>query len=129
VPWGEIADLHFIAADAGKPRSLEQSFGDGKPEVFEPIAAFNHTSAQMAEYAGPYVSEEIDPVYRITLQDGKLSLNRLKHKPESLKPVMQDTFAGDTGTLHFKRDAKGRISGFVLNAGRIQNFKFTRKAD
>jgi CubicO group peptidase (beta-lactamase class C family) len=129
VPWGEIADLHFIAADAGKPRSLELTFGAGKPELFEPVAAFNPTVAQMAEFAGAYVSEEIDPVYRITLQDGKLSLNRLKHKPDALQPVMLDTFVGDIGALHFKRDAKGRVSGFVLNAGRIQNLKFTRRAD
>ena len=129
VPWGNDVDFHFIAAEAGKPRSLEQSFGSGKPEVFEPVTAFAPTAAQMAEFVGDYVSEEIDPVYRIALADGKLSLSRLKHKPDTLRPVMLDTFTGDIGALHFTRDASGRISGFLLNADRIQNLKFTKKTN
>jgi len=122
-------DFHFIAADAGKPRSLEQISNGGKPEVFEPVTAFVPAAAQMAEFAGDYVCDEIDPVYRIVLADGKLSLSRLKHQPDPLRPVMLDTLTGDVGTLHFTRDAGGRISGFVLNAGRIQGLKFSKKTN
>lgn len=129
VPWSNDADFHFIAAEAGKPRGLEQTFGAGKPEVFEPVENFAPTAAQIAEFAGDYVSEEIDPVYRITLADGKLSLSRLRHKPDALRPVMLDTFIGDIGALHFTRDGSKRISGFVLNADRIQNLKFTKKTN
>jgi CubicO group peptidase (beta-lactamase class C family) len=129
VPWGEDIDFHFVGAENGKPKSLEQSFGGGKPQTLEPVAAFEPNAVQLAEFAGAYVSEEIDPIYRVTLQDGKLSLNRLKHKADDLKPVMKDTFSGDIGTMHFMRDGKQKVTGFVLNAGRIQNFKFTRKAN
>ena len=129
VSWGNDVDFHFIAASEGKPRGLEQISGAGKPEVFEPVAAFEPTAAQLAEFAGDYVSEEIDPVYRFTFADGKLSLSRLKHKPDTLRPVMQDTFVGDIGALHFTRDGSKRISGFVLNADRIQNLKFTKKTN
>ena len=129
VPWSNDADFHFIAAEAGKSRGLEQTFGAGKPEVFEPVENFAPTAAQIAEFAGDYVSEEIDPVYRITLADGKLSLSRLRHKPDALRPVMLDTFIGDIGALHFTRDGSKRISGFVLNADRIQNLKFTKKTN
>ena len=129
VPWGEDVDFHFIAAEAGKPRGLEQRQGGGKPEKFEVVAAFAPSAEQMQAFAGAYVSDEIDLVYRITAENGKLSLSRARHKPELLKPVMTDTFAGDFGALHFKRDAKGQVSGFVLNAGRIQNLKFAKKAN
>lgn len=127
VPWGEDVDFHFIASESGKPRSLEQSFNGGKPIVYEAVTVFKPTNAELEQFSGAYVSEEIDPVYRITLADGKLSLSRLKHKPETLKAKMQDTFLCDTGVLHFKRDAKGKVTGFVLNADRIQNMKFTKK--
>jgi CubicO group peptidase (beta-lactamase class C family) len=129
VSWGNDVDFHFIAAEAGKPRSLEQTFGTGKPEVFEPVTAFAPTAALMTEFVGDYVSDEIDPVYRITLADGKLSLSRLRHKPDGLRPVMLDTFIGDIGALHFTRDESKRISGFVLNADRIQNLRFTKKTN
>ncbi len=130
VPWGDQLDIHYIAATAEKPRHIEQSFGiGGKPEVFEIAIPHEPTAAELAEYAGAYVSEEIDPVYRIVLQDGKLSLARLKHKSETLRPTVLDVFTADTGSFRFTRDANQHISGFILNAGRIQNFRFSKKTN
>jgi CubicO group peptidase (beta-lactamase class C family) len=129
VPWGNDIDIHFVAADAGKPRRLEKTFKGEKPAFYESVAVFDPTAAQLAEYPGAFVSGEIDPVYRITLQDGKLSLIRLKNKPDTLRPTMQDTFVGEIGTVRFTRDANQHISGFILNTGRIQNFKFQRKTN
>jgi CubicO group peptidase (beta-lactamase class C family) len=91
------------------------------------VAAFDPTAAQLAAYPGSFVSQEIDPVYRISLQDGKLTLLRLKHKPDTLRPTMRDVFVGEIGTVRFTRDAKQHISGFILDADRIQNFQFTRE--
>jgi CubicO group peptidase (beta-lactamase class C family) len=126
VPWGNDVDFHFIAAGAGKPRRMEQSFGEEKPDTYEAVTAFDPTSAELADYSGAFVSEEIDPIYRIAVQDGKLTLKRLKHKPDALRPTMRDYYVGDIGTLHFTRDANQHISGFILDAGRIQNFRFTK---
>ena len=129
VPWGDHVDIHFIAADGGKPRRMEQSFDGGKPESYEAVTVFDPTAAQLAEYPGAFVSQEIDPIYRISIQDGKLTLDRLKHKPDTLRPAMRDVFVGDIGTVRFTRDGNQHISGFILDAGRIRNFQFTRKAN
>ncbi len=129
VPWGNEVDLHFVAADAGKPRRLEQSFGGGKPDKYEAVTLFVPTAEELSDYAGAFVSEEIDPVYRIAVQDGKLSMMRLKHKPDALQPATRDVFTGEIGTLRFTRDASGHISGFILDAGRIQNFRFMKRAN
>src|SRR5208282_4696641 len=129
VPWGDDVDIHFVAATADKPKRLEQSFGGGKPDILESAAAYAPTAAELAEYTGAYVSEEIDPVYRMVLQDGNLTLTRLKNKPDTLRPAVQDVFTGEIGTVRFTRDANQHISGFILNAGRIQNFRFSRKAN
>ena len=63
VPWGDDVDIHFVPA-AEKPKRLEQSFGGGKPNIFESVTAYTPTATELAEYAGAYVSEEIDPIYR-----------------------------------------------------------------
>jgi hypothetical protein len=63
------------------------------------------------------------------LKDNNLTLTRLKNKPDTLHPAVRDVFTGDIGTVRFVRDANQRISGFVLNAGRIQNFRFSRQAN
>ncbi len=126
VPWGDDVDIHFVSA-AEKPKRLEQSFGGGKPNTFDSVTAYTPNATELAEYAGAYVSEEIDPIYRVVLQDGNLSLTRLKNKPDSLRPTVRDVFTGEIGTVRFTRDANQHISGFILNAGRIQNFRFSRR--
>ncbi len=129
VSFGDQVNLRFEAAADGKPRRLLESFGDDKPEVFEEVTPFRPSDAERAEYVGSYVSEEIEPVYRIILQDGKLMLTRLKHKPDPLEPRTRDAFSSDIGTLRFTRDSNHHASGFVLNSGRIRNFRFTRRAN
>jgi CubicO group peptidase (beta-lactamase class C family) len=129
VPWGDQVDIHFVPATAEKPRHFEQSFGGGKPNSFEAALPYAPARAELAEFRGSYVSEEIDPVYRIIIQDGNLALARLKNKNDTLRPAVRDVFTGDIGTVRFTRDANQHISGFILNAGRIQNFRFSRKAN
>jgi CubicO group peptidase (beta-lactamase class C family) len=129
VPWGDQVEIRFLPASSEKPRRLEQSFGGEKPNIFESATAFAPSGTELSEYVGAYVSEEIDPVYRIVLQDGNLSLTRLKNKAETLRPAVRDVFTGDIGTVRFTRDSRQRISGLVLNAGRIRNFRFEKKVD
>jgi CubicO group peptidase (beta-lactamase class C family) len=129
LPPGVDVDIHFVAAGAGKPSRVEVSTNGGAPTLFERAIPFDPSVAQLAEYPGAYVSEEIDPMFRISLADGKLTLNRLKLKPETLRPVTQDVFVGDTGTIRFTRDTNRKISGFMLDSDRIQNFQFTRKTN
>jgi len=128
-PWGGMVDFHFLPASSAHPRRLEQSFSGRKPDSFEAVEAFIPGAADLPQYAGAYVSEEIDPVYRIVLENGSLKLSRLKHKTETLRPAIRDVFTGDIGTVRFTRDSNQHISGFILNAGRIRNFRFSRKPD
>ncbi|WP_109486636.1 serine hydrolase domain-containing protein [Occallatibacter savannae] len=129
VPWGEHMDLHFVPASAGKPAHIDQSWDGGKPDTYEWVATVEPTPDQLAEFTGSYTSEEIDPVYRFKVVGDKLTLMRLKNKPDSLRPTLPDVFIGQIGTIHFTRDANHRISGFVLNAGRFQGFQFSRNTE
>ena len=47
---------------------------------------------QLVEYAGEYVSDEIDPVYRLKMEGDTLTLLRLKNKPDPLP--------GDAGRIY-----------------------------
>jgi len=126
VAWSERLDLHFVAGSGDKPAHIEQSWDGGTPDVYELVAAVNPSPEQLGEYAGEYVSDEIDPLYRLKVEGDKLTLRRLKQKPDSLQPATQDVFTGKLGTLRFTRDSSHRVSGFVLDAGRIQGFRFKR---
>jgi hypothetical protein len=129
VPSGDEVEIRFMKATSEKPRRLERSFGDQKPSVYEFAVGFPPNGTELAESVGAYVSEEIDPVYRIILQDGSLRLVPLKHQAEALRPTVRDVFSGYIGTVRFTRDANQHISGLVLNTGRIRNFRFARRSD
>jgi len=123
----ELAAFHlWLTFDPS--RLSVQGWGQEKPELYEAVTAFVPTAEQLTGYAGAYVSAEIDPVYRIAVEKGGLVLKRLKSKPEKLRPTIVDYFESSSGDLHFERDSGGKITGFLLNSGRIRNFRFTRAA-
>jgi len=126
-PGGEPVDLEPLAAAPGKPRSLVMTAPGGPPTRFEEATPSKPTPSDLAELAGPYVSDEIDPVYRVVLTSGTLTLVRLKHAPDKLTPMTKDVFVGEIGTVRFLRDGSQHVTGFVLDAGRIENVEFRRQ--
>jgi CubicO group peptidase (beta-lactamase class C family) len=96
--------------------------------------------ASPADFVGRYFSGEIDSTYEIELSSS-LMLKRKKYKPAQLKGLAGDRFSIDdfsqgvssaltAVTLHFSKDAQGKVLGFTLDdtsgAKRICNFKFTK---
>jgi CubicO group peptidase (beta-lactamase class C family) len=119
----------FAEAAAAAPQRMSiQAPGDEKPDVFDLVTESKPTPNQLVGYAGSYVSEEIEPIYRILVENGGLVLKRLKSKPQKLEPTLNDYFQGPDGDVHFQRDPAGKVTGFVLNSGRIKNFHFKKTA-
>ena len=123
-----IAPIDFTFESSnprGSVRLIEKQ-GEGKPEVFVLVADFVPSASQLKDYAGVYHSEEIEPVYEMKVGQGKLVLYRLKNKPDVLRPITRDLFAGSLGSIRFTRDAQGEITGFMLGTGRVRNFRFEK---
>jgi CubicO group peptidase (beta-lactamase class C family) len=119
-------DFKFEASKPGGPLRMTLKGSEGKPEVFEAVPAFTPTAGELSSYVGSYYSEELEPIYVVKVDDGKLTLHRLKNKPDALRPIARDLFAGTAGSFRFKRDAQGQVSGFVLNGDRVQNMRFQK---
>jgi hypothetical protein len=126
---GEHNDLHFIAAEAGKPRHIEEIFDGHKLGDYDSITAASPSADELAAYVGAYLSEEIEPIYRIAVQDGMLTLTRLRQGPDTLRPAIHDVFVGDIGKIQFTRDASQHVDGFILDADRIQGFRFRKRTN
>ena len=111
----------------GERRLAVRVPGREKDNQYAAVPDYRPTEAQLREFAGRYRSEEIDPVYEIAFEGGKLELRRLKREPEELRPVIAGAFRTNTGSLRFQRDARGAVTGFTLNTGRIIGFEFRRE--
>ena len=93
-------------------------------DIFMHMPAFAPSAAELAAYVGTYRSDEVEPSFEIALKNGKLALVRLKAPTATLDPLFPDTFSTPAGVIKFTRDAQGRVTGFVLEAGRVRGMKF-----
>jgi CubicO group peptidase (beta-lactamase class C family) len=124
---GPPVEMEFERSGQAGPMMLSfKTDGSSPVRLFEAMPEFRPTAEQLSAYAGTYRSDEIEPLYRIEIEDGSLILKRLKVKPDKLRPAIADYFRGLIGSLHFMRTSEGQVSGFVLNAGRIRDFHFRK---
>jgi CubicO group peptidase (beta-lactamase class C family) len=116
-----------VMFEDGPDAILRLRTGPDPADVFVRAETYNPTRDQLADFAGVYRSDEMDVVFRVVLADAGLSLLRVKHRPAALGPIVADTFQAQQNTIQFVRDADGRVSGFVLNAGRVRQVKFWKE--
>jgi len=120
---GEVA---FESPSEGARRIVLTAPGR-TPVTFDALAPATPNAEQLAEYAGDYYGEEIDSIYKLTVQDGKLTMKRKKYRPVEMAPVAKDVFtAPGAGSMRFTRDNQNRVAGLVLSRGRIKNFRFDK---
>jgi CubicO group peptidase (beta-lactamase class C family) len=120
------AEMDFSAGKGGL-LSMQMGTPGEKMRQFEQLAAFTLPDKQRAEYVGNYRSAEIDPVYRIVEENGKLVLKRLKHDPVALTAVAPDLFQAEIGAIQFQRDAKKNLVGMKISTGRIRDLDFAKE--
>lgn len=127
----------------GTPDRVEISFKSTQPgarlqmiTMANGVLAFTHdsvesatyTSAQLNEFAGTYYSNEIDATYKIIVQGDTLVLER--KNIDGVTPMIvqfSDAFsAAGTGSIRITRNKKNRVTGFLLNTGRVRKLRFDK---
>ncbi len=84
------------------------------------------TPAKLAEYAGDYRSAEVDATHAWKVEKGQLVLYANDRRQGVLEPTYRDGFTRGSTVIDVARDARGRITGFVVEAGRVRHLRFTR---
>jgi len=125
--FGSPLELVFTQENAPAGAKLTTRNGGARPLVFERVATFEPSEKDLVEYAGSYVSEEIDPIYRVSIEGGQLVVRRPKYPPVKVEPLTRDVFAIGPGTMRFTRTSENKISGFLLNTDQTKNLKFSKR--
>jgi CubicO group peptidase (beta-lactamase class C family) len=106
--------------------------------TYEAVAEFVPTADELAAYAGDFSSDELGVLYHLQVVGGKLKLTGISDSlgiprtgipmPNTLRPTIMDEFeiSDQASTFHFLNDAKGRITGFNLNADGTRGIQFLR---
>lgn len=83
------------------------------------------SNVDLSAYSGDYYSREIDATYKIYLEGDSLMLKIPSTPAKELNLLKPDEFASEGTVLRFQR-INNAISGFELDAGRVQNLKFEK---
>lgn len=80
----------------------------------------------LADYAGAFRSPELEATIRLVVLRDTLRLERDWQEPVPLRPLFRDGFTMPGGDIaRFERDRRGKLTGFVLYAGRVRHHRFT----
>jgi CubicO group peptidase (beta-lactamase class C family) len=122
-PDGEVT---FESPSEGARRMVITLAGRS-PVILEALAPATPNAEQLAEYAGFYYSDEIESIYKLTIQDGKLTVKPKKQRAIEITPVAKDVFTtAGSGSIRFTRDKQNHVTGLIYSRGRIKNFRFDR---
>jgi len=124
---GSDRTLSVVPAAAGAPLTLQVSAPNTRTIEFVAVPRARLDAASLAAYAGAYRSAELDATLHFSVSRDTLRLELGWQDAERLIPVYRDGFMilGSGEIARFERDRKGRISGFVLYAGRVRHLRFT----
>jgi CubicO group peptidase (beta-lactamase class C family) len=107
-------------------RQLRLKRGTTPVQLFERTTPFSPTPTQLVAFAGTYRSDELDTDVRVAASDTALTISGRRPGTVVMRPVYTDAFRGAVGVMEFSRDASGRVTGFVVNAGRVRHLRFVR---
>lgn len=116
----KIADLYLADQfiEPPTPRQRRRS-SEEKPKSIMLL------SSQLQKYAGIYYSDELDITYTLDVENNNLVL-KLRETSSSLAPYSTETFGWGRNNLKFTIDGDEKITGFVLQSGRVKNLKFQK---
>ena len=121
-------EISFREPRPGAALQMFTSANGSKPIVHDRVEPASYTTEQLTQFAGTYHSEEIDSTFSISLQADKLILRRKNVDDAPLQLLFADTFQSvGSGTLTFTRDKANRISGVLINTGRVRKLKFEKR--
>jgi hypothetical protein len=121
---GPGTEVRFEGDAAAPSRMIVRTAGETVTYTRADTAAL--TPAKLAEYAGDYRSHEVDATHTWKVDKGQLVLYVNDRRLGVLEPSYKDGFTRAGSVIDVVRDAKGRITGFVLEAGRVRHLRFTR---
>jgi CubicO group peptidase (beta-lactamase class C family) len=121
-----LTEIVFETKTEGTITTLQWIRPGTAPRLFTSVAAVNPTPAQLAEYVGEYYSEELDSSHKLDLDKNQLMIS-IKGNRRALLPTTKDGFIMGGPQVEFFRDAQGKVTGYVVNAGRTRNLRFVRR--
>ncbi len=140
---GNVGIFSFRSAGAGAPLRLEISWNGVHAESLERLAdsvVWRPSTGALQEYAGTWLSHELDASWTLESRGEKLILRRQGQPELALLPVVRDQFMRGFGSwvsplnaqLQFHRDSAGKLTHLIVSTppgeDSVRGLRFVRVA-
>ena len=115
------------APDPRVPARQRELLTGGKPTVDERHQTLSLAPPQLAAYEGSYFSDELDASFTVNADGRQLVLRVAGGEEIRFTPSVADVFIAEGRSIRFVRDGNGRITGALVNAGRVRNIRLERR--
>jgi hypothetical protein len=119
---GDGSFMHFDSAGGAL---LDE--GGGPPDIFERVPAARPALAELELLAGRYSTDEAETTFIARVRDGALELTQRPATVHRLAPLYADAFGSELGTIIFRRDAQGVVTGLSVVQDRVWDLRFRRE--
>lgn len=123
---GYTAPMVFTRDSAGTTTLLYRGM-----RVRRLAADYPERRGTLSELAGEYVSDELQTSYVVEVKDTTVTLRHRRHGDVILTRAFGDDYASPAWfmqSVEFQRNASGKVTGFLVNAGaRVRNVRFEKK--
>ena len=119
-----MSEIRFEGNASAPTRMFTRTATDTATYLRADTAVLN--AAKLAEFAGNYRSDEIDVTHTWNVEKGKLVVYAGYRPLGILEPTYSDGFTRGGSVIDVTRDAKGRITGYTVESGRVRHLRFTR---
>jgi CubicO group peptidase (beta-lactamase class C family) len=124
---GPGTELRFEGGGAGAPaRLFVRTLAD--TATYERVDSAVATPAYLAGFVGRYRSDDVESTHEWRLERDTLVLHADHRRLGALEPAAPDVFTRGGTVYEIERDARGRVTGYRIQAGRVRDLRFTREA-
>jgi CubicO group peptidase (beta-lactamase class C family) len=121
---GSDREVRFDGGASAPSRMIVRVAGDSAIYVREDTVAL--TPAQLAEYAGEYRNDEVEATHSWKVEKAQLVVYAANRRLGVLEPSYRDGFTRGGSVIDMVRDSRGRITGFIVQSGRVRNLRFAK---
>lgn len=116
-----------LEQEKDEPATGLTSYSGGKRRhQYRRLPPYTPSSTELADLAGSYRPVENDMPYEVSVTEAGLVFKSVKSQAITLTAVAPDHFLGDGDRFTFTRNEDGRVTGMLINSGRVRNFRFRR---
>jgi len=126
-------DMAFRIADiylADLLKEVPQNESEARQTARQDEPTPDLSKVVLADFVGTFYSPELETRYVLEVANDTIMAHHQRHDDIKFTPEDTNKFSTSawwTGNVVFTRDGKGKVDGFLVDAGRVRNLKFLKE--